>query len=368
MSFLNNKVVLAFLGILVIAGIFGFVFWQQSSEVAAPIEASNPKFADKNNEEQTLINIRDERTRSGSPEEKPLETKMVERPVDATFSDAPPPPLPRAPVRTYGTISPAPTSPTERLAEVVATRRDWRHTAPYGRLLKCSLMNTLQSIDLKTPIIGVVTEDLMWAGEVIIPAGTEVHGRAANERSRSRLGAAGKWILILKEDEHETRREMIINGLVLDRSYDPETDTFGPLDGSAGFRGEIIEEVDDKLIKLFAATFIQGLSGALTETSRNDAGTLQVVPSVRNGALGGTQEVLGEVAQQIRASIEREGYYTQVAGGTEFYIYIEEGVDRKSARKGLTMKRSFTLDPETEVSELTPQQRELLKAAAAAEQ
>ena len=54
--------------------------------------------------------------------------------------------------------------------------------APYGRLLDCKLVNTLESNVDGTPLIAIVIEDLWWTnaqGErtLIIPAGTEVHGK-----------------------------------------------------------------------------------------------------------------------------------------------------------------------------------------------
>lgn len=326
-----NKIVIIILGILILGGIFGYVFYVDSQgKTEEPISAGVPKFAEKNNKERSIIEMRGERKRVGA---NPVAKAPSVGPLESA-----PKVLPRSPVRAYGVPGGGSSvEDTVRTENQLIPRSDWRYTAPYGRLLKCALMNTLQSIDLATPIIGVVTEDLIWDGEVIVPVGTEVHGRAINERSRERLGAAERWVLVMKEDKFNTRREMIVNGLVLDRSYDEDTDTFGPLDGSSGFKGKMVDAVDEKMIKLFAATFIQGLSSAFTETETNGIGTVQVVPSIKNGALGGTQALLGEVAQNIRAEIEREGYYTQVAGGTPFYIYIQEGVDREAAKEGISL-------------------------------
>ena len=54
---------------------------------------------------------------------------------------------------------------------------------PYGRLLRCELVNTVDSTNIDTPIIGLVIEDAWNDGRVIIPAGTEVHGLAQESRS-----------------------------------------------------------------------------------------------------------------------------------------------------------------------------------------
>ena len=48
--------------------------------------------------------------------------------------------------------------------------------APFGRLIPCELVITVDSSSIQTPIIGLVTEDIFHHGQLIIPAGTEVHG------------------------------------------------------------------------------------------------------------------------------------------------------------------------------------------------
>lgn len=47
--------------------------------------------------------------------------------------------------------------------------------APFGRLIPCELIVTVDSSTIRTPIIGLVTEDIYYAGHLIVPAGTEVH-------------------------------------------------------------------------------------------------------------------------------------------------------------------------------------------------
>jgi hypothetical protein len=54
---------------------------------------------------------------------------------------------------------------------------------PYGRLLRCELVNTVDSTNIETPIIGLVIEDAWNGGRVIIPAGTEVHSLAQKSPS-----------------------------------------------------------------------------------------------------------------------------------------------------------------------------------------
>src|SRR5438105_315879 len=42
--------------------------------------------------------------------------------------------------------------------------------APFGRLIPCELIVTVDSSTIRTPIIGLITEDVYHAGHLIIPA------------------------------------------------------------------------------------------------------------------------------------------------------------------------------------------------------
>ncbi len=56
-----------------------------------------------------------------------------------------------------------------------------------------------------------------------------------------------------------------------------------------------------------------------------------VVPNARNSALAGGEAVLQSYAQQIAESIQTSGPYVQVIGGTEFYVYLTQTLDRSKA-------------------------------------
>jgi hypothetical protein len=56
--------------------------------------------------------------------------------------------------------------------------------APYGRLIPCQLVITVDSSMIRTPIVGLITEDIYHGGRLVIPAGTEVHGVAQIDRVR----------------------------------------------------------------------------------------------------------------------------------------------------------------------------------------
>ena len=46
--------------------------------------------------------------------------------------------------------------------------------APFGRLISCETVITVDSTSIQTPIMGLVTEDVYHRGKLVIPAGTRV--------------------------------------------------------------------------------------------------------------------------------------------------------------------------------------------------
>ena len=60
---------------------------------------------------------------------------------------------------------------------------------PYGRLLRCELVNTVDSTNIDTPIIGLVIEDAWNDGRLIVPAGTglQAGGQIYSKRLLERL-------------------------------------------------------------------------------------------------------------------------------------------------------------------------------------
>jgi hypothetical protein len=209
--------------------------------------------------------------------------------------------------------------------------------APYGRLIPCETVVTIESSRLDTPVIGLVTEDVWHNGELIIPAGTEVHGRASLDRSRERIAVSGKWVLVWRDGSPMNGTELVLNGIALDRQRDDVTGEFGLRDGSAGLLGTLLKTDDWAEIKLFAATFLSGMASGLQElqTQQTLVGFSQVPEATgRNAALLGTSDVLNAYARQIQEAIERDGFYVRVPTGKQFYIYVTETIDLAKAARG----------------------------------
>lgn len=209
-------------------------------------------------------------------------------------------------------------------------------SAPYGRLIPCETIVALESNRLETPVIGLVSENVWHDGNLVIPAGAEVHGRAALDRTRERLAAQGAWRIVWRTPGRDNGTELSVEGLALDREFDGSMGTWGEHDGSAGLRGRVVKTQDERELKLFAATFLATATAALQDT-RMTAGLLgeTSVPAatVRNATLAGTSAVLREYAQQIREAITRDGLYLHVPAGKPFYLYVTQTLDLSQARR-----------------------------------
>jgi len=131
--------------------------------------------------------------------------------------------------------------------------------------------------------------------------------------------------------------EMQIKAIALDREFANSTNQTGwsLTDGSAGLRGELIKSDNLAEIKLFAATFLSGAAGALTEKKETLFGPISS-PSLNNAPLAGAQDILKIYAQQISDSIQKDGFYVRVPSGKQFYLYVLQTLDRADAALGGT--------------------------------
>ena len=150
--------------------------------------------------------------------------------------------------------------------------------APFGRLIPCELVVTVDSSSIQTPIIGLVTEDIFHHGQLIIPAGTEVHGSATVDRARERIASNGRWTLVWQNGE-----ELNVSGLALDHEPDKETGGWGITDGSAGLRGRLIKTDNLAEVKLYVATLLSGAADVFTDRRISDFGSF-ALPSLTKRA------------------------------------------------------------------------------------
>lgn len=191
-------------------------------------------------------------------------------------------------------------------------------TIPYGRMIACETVVTVESDRTGTPLIGLVSEDFWHGGRLIVPAGAEVHGRARIDRERECLVADGTWTLCWQQPRAGQIR---VEGIALTRDSDPIRD------GAAGLPGRAIRTDRTRELKLFTATFLSAATTALQE-QRGTAGLIgeAFVPTAtaRNAALAGTAAVLRDYARQVGESIARDDFHVRVSAGEPFTLYVTQ--------------------------------------------
>ncbi len=211
--------------------------------------------------------------------------------------------------------------------------------APYGRLIPCETIITIDSAKIETPIIGYVTEDLWHDGKLIIPAGAEVHGKAQVDPSRERIASDTNWVVVWRTTDKLNGAELPLRGIALDMEHHYKSGRWELTDGSAGLRGEVLKTDNMAEIKLFASTFLSAATTGLLDTQNNintlTGQTSQTALSTpKNAALEGVSAVLFNYAQQIANSIKRNGFYVRVPAGKQFYLYVTQPIDLENALRG----------------------------------
>jgi hypothetical protein len=280
---------------------------------------------------------------AGSTNDKPQVIQTVQRDL-AVFHPPPPKPDPapppqpvvntNRPVHNEEVKSPKPPEPLPPISLFADSPQPEPKTlspfyAPFGRLIPCETVITIDSSSIQTPMIGLITENIFHAGRLIIPAGTEVHGTAQTDRARDRIATGTAWTLVW-----QTGEEMSLQAIGLDREFaNNNQEGWGITDGSAGLRGHLIKTDDLAEIKLFAATFLSGAAKALTEKEHTVFGTLET-PTLNNAPFKGAEAVLSVYAQRIYDSIKRDGFYVRIPSGKQFYLYVLQTIDRAEARIG----------------------------------
>ena len=205
---------------------------------------------------------------------------------------------------------------------------------PYGRLIPCELVITVDSSRIATPIVGLVTEDQWENGNLIIPAGSEVHGRCQLDRSRDRIASDNDWVVVWQE----SGKELPIQGIALDSSPRPDGSGWEITDGSAGLRGMTLKGDNYAEAKeIIARAISAGAQGFVpTVTSIGPFGSIS--SSTTGGwqtALAQTVSAAGQVyGDQVLKSIKDDGVYVRVPAGKQFYLYVTQTIDLTKSTRG----------------------------------
>ncbi len=265
------------------------------------------------------------------PPKSPPTNLPYSSPASAPLGLAKPSPLPVAPANQAPMLAPISLF-ADTTAGVPTPKKLGPVFAPFGRLIPCETVVTVDSSSIQTPIIGLVTGNVYFGGKLVIPAGTEIHGTAQTDHQRERIASGTSWTLVWQNG-----MEMQIKAIALDREFENNTNQTGwaITDGSAGLRGEVIKSDNLADIKLFAATFLSGAAGALTEKQQTVFGPINS-PTLNNAPFAGAQAVLQTYAQQIFDSIQKNGFYVRVPSGKQFYLYVLQTIDDADASLGGT--------------------------------
>jgi hypothetical protein len=212
--------------------------------------------------------------------------------------------------------------------------------APYGRMVKCTLLSTLESFSVPCPLIGRIEEPVYWRGRLILPAGTEVHGTIASANvggkvgDRARFYSGKEWTLVLPRQTEGRGADIVgmelrVSGMMFNADTDEAQLVSGLADWTPGVVAEVIRSNNMDDISLFASTFLSAVAEGLQErqSTAGYGGTTSIVANTpQNAALHGTAEVLNEYAKRILAEINANGAYARVAGGKRFYLYVQQTI------------------------------------------
>lgn len=307
--------------LFLIAGavVLAFVFGGKSPRSAEPIKTELPEQATAAKHSSFEQNI-------------PTPGRAMAK---ATPASTPPPEA----ARPNATPKPPPPIPQAIFATKEAARSEYY--LPYGRLLRCELVNAVESTNIETPIIGLITEDVWQAGRLVIPAGTEVHGLAQKTAARERIGSERQWVLVFQDG-----KELPLSGTVLD--YAPEGtngEQWAETDGSAGLRGYMIAADKYAEAKAILAAMISAGAGAFPAMtniiSPLTGGVTQVQQGGYQDAIAAGIQAGGQIySQRLLEGLKNDPYYVRVPAGTTFYLYVSQTVDLANARISFTTSSS----------------------------
>jgi len=267
-----------------------------------------------------------------------------------TFTEEIPAPSPSHPAKEAPKVAdntprqvPTPKPPPPIPQAIFATKEAPRSEffLPYGRMFRCELVNTVDSTNIDTPIIGLITEDVWHDGRLVIPAGTEVHGSAQKNAARERIGSERQWMLVFQDG-----RELPLSGTVLDYAPDGSNpDAWGETDGSAGLRGYMIASDKYAEAKAILASVISAGAGAFPSMTNIISPLTGGVTQVQNGgyqdAIAAGIQAGGQIySQRLLDGLEKEPYYVRVPAGTLFYLYVTQTVNLAQTTTGLSAAHS----------------------------
>ena len=226
--------------------------------------------------------------------------------------------------------------------------------APYGRLISCKMVNTVESGDTETPLIAFVTEDLWWINsqgekKLIIPAGTEVRGTVKGAKPlRNRLTTGNSFVLVWQATSAMVGFELQLRGIALEKSNSPDTKNLATIsDMAAGIPGQVMSNENLAKFLMYTLAFGQGMAQGFqtTEVSMNSGGLVSTQEGTTKNALARGAETLAQsMLQDVSGQISKESYYIRVAAGTEFYLFVQQVINLDDAKIANTLLNKLEED------------------------
>ncbi len=219
--------------------------------------------------------------------------------------------------------------------------------APYGRLIACKMVNTVESGDTETPLIAFVMEDLWWINskgekKLIIPAGTEVHGSVQGAKPlRNRLTTGNTFVLVWQATSDMVGFELQLKGIALEKSNSPDTKNLATIsDMAAGIPGQVMSNENLAKFLMYTLAFGQGMAQGFqtSEVSSNSSSTIVTQEGTMKNALSRGAESLAQIMlQDVSKQISQESYYIRVAAGSEFYLFVQQVINLDEAKVANTL-------------------------------
>ena len=209
--------------------------------------------------------------------------------------------------------------------------------APYGRLIPCELINTIDSANTETPIIGLVTENVYNEGKLLISAGTEVHGNARSTPIRDHIATGNSWIFVWRSKSQNNGKELRVKGIALEdgRLAGFEGRKWSLTDGSAGIKGYTVDNRKWSELKAIALKMLSGIGQGMYKS--NIVGMAGGAATIASGgtwtdSLGKGLEGSADLyADMMLSKIIQDGFFVRCPAGTTFYLYIEQTIDMRKA-------------------------------------
>lgn len=219
--------------------------------------------------------------------------------------------------------------------------------APYGRLISCKMVNTVESGNVETPLIAVVIEDLWWINQygekkLIIPAGTEVHGTIQGAKPlRNRLTTGNDFVLVWQATTEMVGFELQLQGMALEKSTQPGDKGLATIsDMSAGIPGQVVSNENLAKALMYTLAFGQGLAQGYqtTEAYAQEGNTIVTQEgTAKNAVARGAESLTQMMLQDVGDMVAKESFYIRVAAGTEFYLFVKQVINLDDAHVANTL-------------------------------